>query len=52
MAVSVAVTLTTRQWIKPARMVGGGVRRWSGFVLVAVGLWFSMLSLLPSPLIV
>ena len=49
---SVTVTLVSSEWIKPARMVGGGVRRWSGFVMIAVGVWFLLLAVLPSPIIV
>lgn len=49
---SVMVTFSTSDWIRPARMVGGGVRRWSGFVLIAVGFWFLLLSVLPSPILV
>ncbi len=52
MIASVVVTVTSDEWIRPARMVGGGVRRWSGFVLVAVGVWFLVLAILPSPIVV
>lgn len=49
---SIAVTVASTEWIKPARMVGGGVRRWSGFALIAVGSWFLLLSILPTPIII
>jgi hypothetical protein len=48
---SIAVSVVSNEWIRPARMVGGGVRRWSGFVLIFVGVWFLILSMLPSPII-
>ena len=48
---SIAVSFAWSEWIRPARMVGGGVRRWSGFILMFVGGWFLLLSILPSPII-
>lgn len=49
---AVTVAMTSAEWIRPARMVGGGVRRWSGYVLAAVGIWFLVLAALPSPVLV
>jgi len=37
---------------RPARMVGVGVRRWTEFILMAVGVWVLALSILSSPIIV
>jgi hypothetical protein len=51
LAASITVSLVSNDWIRPARMVGGGVRRWSGFILMFVGGWFLILSILPSPII-
>jgi len=51
LAASITVSVVSNEWIRPARMVGGGVRRWSGFVLILVGAWFLLLSALPSPVI-
>ena len=50
-AASITVSVVSNEWIRPVRMVGGGVRRWSGFVLIFVGVWFLILSTLSSPVI-
>lgn len=49
---SVVVTFVSDEWVRPSRMVGGGVRMWSGFVLIGVGVWFLVLSMIASPIIV
>jgi hypothetical protein len=48
---SVGVAVVTRDALRPVRMVSPAVKRWSGFVLVAVGGWFVILAVLPSPVI-
>lgn len=37
--------------VRALRTVGPAVKRWSGSVLVAVGVWFLVLALLPDPII-
>ncbi|MEX0825455.1 MAG: cytochrome c biogenesis protein CcdA [Acidimicrobiia bacterium] len=48
---SVAVSLATGESLRAFRMVGSSVRKWSGYVLIALGSWFVLLVALPSPLI-
>ena len=49
---SVLVSTVSRESLRPVRMTGHAVRRWSGFVLIAVGIWFVVLALLPGPILV
>jgi hypothetical protein len=51
MAASVAVSFLNAETLRPVRMTGPAVKRWSGFVLVAVGLWFVILALVPGPVL-
>lgn len=48
---SVAVSFLTIEALKPVRTTGPAVKRWSGFVLMAVGLWFVILALVPGPIL-
>lgn len=48
---SIGVTLAGGDTLRAVRMVGSSVRRWSGYLLIALGVWFSILAALPSPLI-
>jgi hypothetical protein len=32
-------------------MTGHVVRRWSGYLLITVGMWFIVLAVLPSPIL-
>lgn len=48
-ASAVFVSTATAGALKPVRMVGPAVRRWSGYVMLAVGLWLLALVLLPRP---
>jgi hypothetical protein len=52
LASSITVSVVSNEWIRPARMVGGGVRRWSGFMLLLVGGWFLLLSVVASPALI
>lgn len=51
MTASVAVAAATAESLRPIRMTGSTVKRWSGFVLLAVGAWFIVLAALPSPIL-
>ncbi len=51
-ASSVGVAVMSADMLKPIRMSGPVVKRWSGFVLIAVGTWFLVLAVLPSPILV
>jgi hypothetical protein len=48
---SVVVSLASSDTLRPIRLTGGAVRRWSGFVLIVVGAWFLLLAVLPSPIL-
>ncbi len=50
-AASVGVGTLNSQVLQPIRMVGSAVKKWSGYVLVAVGIWFLFLVILRSPII-
>ena len=51
LAASLVVSSVTAEVLRPMRMTGPAVRRWSGFVLVAVGIWFAVLAAVPSPIL-
>ncbi|MDK1010729.1 MAG: hypothetical protein QGM48_06600 [Actinomycetota bacterium] len=46
-----AVSLIGVETLRPIRVTGHAVKRWSGFVLLAVGAWFVMLALIPGPVL-
>ena len=48
---SVLVSSVQAEKLRPVRMTGPTVKRWSGYVLVAVGMWFMMLAALPDPIL-
>ena len=48
---SLAVSTTSPSTIASWRTTGPAVKRWSGHVLMAVGSWFLVLVLLPTPVI-
>jgi hypothetical protein len=48
---SVVVSLASSDTLRPIRLTGGAVRRWSGFVLIVVGAWFLLLAVLPDPIL-
>jgi len=48
---SVVVSVVSGDTLRPVRLTGGAVRRWSGFVLIVVGIWFLLLAVLPSPIL-
>lgn len=50
-AASLAVTKVRDTLFPPVRMVGATVKRWSGYILIGVGIWFIVLSALRSPII-
>ena len=50
-AASFIVSVGSGDALKPIRTSGPTVRRFSGYVLVAVGFWFVVLAFLPSPII-
>lgn len=47
---SVVVSKARSEAIRPLRMAGPAVKRWSGHILVAVGAWFILLAALPCPI--
>jgi protein-S-isoprenylcysteine O-methyltransferase Ste14 len=49
LSASVAVPLLTAEMRGPLRMVGPAVRRWGGYVMMVVGLWFLVLAFLTRP---
>ncbi len=50
-AAALAVSSSRAAALRPVRMVGPAVRRWSGVVLAAVGLWFVVLAVAPRPVL-
>lgn len=48
---SVVVSIASAEALSPVRMTGPAVKRWSGYVLIAVGVWFVILAALPSPIL-
>ena len=48
---SLSVASISASSLRPVRMTGPAVKRWSGFVLIAVGAWFVVIAFLPSPII-
>ena len=48
---SIGVGVAGGEPLRAVRMVGGSVRRWSGYVLMALGARFFLLAALPSPLL-
>ncbi len=48
---SVTVATATTEVLRPIRMSGSTVKRWSGLVLLFVGAWFIVLATLPSPIL-
>ena len=49
---SVLVSVTTVDTLKPLRMTGPAVKQWSGYVLILLGVWFVVLAVLPSPVLI
>ena len=37
--------------LRPRRMTGTAVGRWSGYVWIAVGAWFIVIAIVPSPIL-
>lgn len=50
-AASFTVSTVSSTTLKPLRMTGPSVKRFGGFVLLFVGVWFTVLAFLPSPII-
>jgi hypothetical protein len=50
-AASFMVSSITSAALKPIKMTGPAVRRFSGYVLLLVGGWFIVLAFLPTPII-
>ncbi len=48
-AASLVVSSVSTEAMRPVRMTGPAVRRWSGFVLLGVGAWFVLLAVLSKP---
>ena len=48
-AASLVVSSMSTEAMRPVRMTGPAVRRWSGFVLLGVGGWFVLLAVLSKP---
>lgn len=47
---SLGVSAMNTDVMRSARASGGAAKRWSGIVVTAVGLWFVVLAVLPSPI--
>lgn len=47
--VTVAIGRVGAGSLKELRLSGPAVRRWSGYVLVMIALWFAVLAVLPRP---
>jgi hypothetical protein len=50
-AAAVVVSSVSSDALRPIRMTGTAVRRWSGYVLMGVGAWFIVLAIVPSPIL-
>lgn len=48
---AMVVSTVSAETMRPVRMTGTTVRRWSGYVLIAVGVWFVVLAALPNPIL-
>ncbi len=48
---AVVVSSVSADALRPMRMTGTAVRRWSGYVLIAVGAWFIVIAIVPSPIL-
>lgn len=48
---SVVVSTVSVETLRPVRMTGHAVKRWSGYVLIALGVWFVLLAILPGPIL-
>lgn len=48
---SVVVSTATVEALRPVRMTGPAVKRWGGYVLLAVGVWFMFLAVIPGPIL-
>ena len=48
---SVVATTVSREALQSIRMTGPAVKRWSGYVLLAVGAWFILLAVLSDPIL-
>ncbi len=48
---SVAVSFMNADALGPVRTTGPTVKRWSGYVLIVVGLWFILLSVASGPVL-
>ena len=48
---SVVVSSVSSDALRPVRMTGHVVQRWSGYVLIGVGIWFIVLAFLPTPIL-
>lgn len=48
---SVVVSSVSTEVLRPVRMSGHVVKRWSGYVLMAVGSWFLLLAVVPNPIL-
>ncbi len=48
---SVVVSTARDEALRPVRMTGPAVRRWSGYVLLVVGAWFILLAMAPDAIL-
>ncbi|MEE8457983.1 MAG: hypothetical protein V3S28_08035 [Acidimicrobiia bacterium] len=48
---SVAVSFMNADALRPVRTTGPTVKRWSGYVLIAVGFWFILLAAVSGPVL-
>jgi hypothetical protein len=48
---SVVVSIASTETLRPVRMTGSAVKKWSGYMLLAVGAWFVLLAVVPNPIL-
>lgn len=51
-AASIMVSVVSVELLTPIRMTGHTVKRWSGYLLVVVGIWFVALAVLSDPILI
>ena len=48
---SIGVSVVSTDVLRPIRMTGHAVKKWSGYLLIVVGVWFVVLAVLPEPIL-
>lgn len=50
-AASIIVSVVSADLLRSIRMTGHAIKRWSGYLLIVVGIWFVALTILPEPIL-